>query len=60
MDLEDLKTVVKHLLKEKQLKSFTLKEKSAFVVKQLQSIEEQRGVMLKWNRKHSKSKNCLL
>ncbi len=43
LDLEDLKTVVGHLVEEKQLESFTLKEKSAFAVKQLQSIAEQRG-----------------
>ena len=56
LDLEDLKTVVGHLVEEKQLESFTLKEKSAFAVKQLQSIAEQRGVVLKWNRKPSKPK----
>lgn len=56
LDLEDLKTVVEHLVEEKQLESFTLKEKSAFAVKQLQSIAEQRGVVLKWNRKPSKPK----
>ena len=56
LDLEDLKTVVGHLVEEKQLESFTLKEKSAFAVKQLQSIAEQRGVVLKWNKKPSKTK----
>ena len=56
LDLEDLKTVMEHLAEEKQLESFTLKEKSAFAVRQLQSIAEQRGVVLKWNRKPSKPK----
>ena len=56
LNLEDLKTMVEHLAEEKQLNNFTLKEKSAFAVRQLQSIAEQRGVMLKWNRKPSKSK----
>jgi len=51
LDLEDLKTVMEHLAEEKQIESFTLKEKSAYVVKQFQSIAEQRGVALKWDRK---------
>ena len=56
LDLEDLKTVMEHLAEEKKLESLTLKEKSAYVVKQFQSIAEQRGVVLKWNRKPSKPK----
>ena len=56
LDLEDLKTVMEHLAEEKKLESLTLKEKSAYVVKQFQSLAEQRGVVLKWNRKPSKPK----
>ena len=56
LDLEDLKTVMEHLAEEKEMESLTLKEKSAYVVKQLQSLAEQRGVVLKWNRKPSKPK----
>lgn len=56
LDLEDLKTVVEHCEEEIQLESLTLKEKSAYVVRQLQSIADQRGVVLKWNRKPSKQK----
>ena len=43
LDLEDLKTVVGHLVEEKQLEIFMLKEKSAFAVKQLQSIAAPKG-----------------
>ena len=60
LDLEDLKTVMEHLAEEKKLESLTLKEKSAYVVKQFQSLAEQRGVVLKWNRKPSKPKKSLL
>ena len=56
LDLEDLKTVMEHLAEEKKLASLTLKEKSAYVVKRFQSLAEQRGVALKWNRKPSKPK----
>ena len=56
LDLEDLKTVMEHLAEEKEMERLTLKEKSAYVVKQLQSLAEQRGVVLKWNRKPSKPK----
>lgn len=56
LDLEDLKTVMEHLAEEKKLESLTLKEKSAYVVKQFQSLAEQRGVVLKWNRKPPKPK----
>ena len=56
LDLEDLKTVVEHLVEENQLESLTLKEKSAYAVKQLRYLAEQRDVVLKWNRKPSKSK----
>lgn len=56
LDLEDLKTVMEHLAEEKKLESLTLKEKSTYVVKQFQSLAEQRGVVLKWNRKPSKLK----
>lgn len=56
LDLEDLKIVMEHLAEEKKLESLTLKEKSAYVVKQFQSLAEQRGVVLKWNRKPSKPK----
>lgn len=56
LDLEDLKTVMEHPAEEKKLESFTLKEKSAYVVKQFQSLAEQQGVVLKWNRKPSKPK----
>ena len=56
LDLEDLKTVMEHLAEEKKLESLTLKEKPAYVVKQFQSLAEQRGVVLKWNRKPSKPK----
>ena len=38
LDLEDLKTVVEHHAKEKQLESLTLREKSVYVVKQFQSL----------------------
>ena len=47
---------MEHLAEEKEMESLTLKEKSAYVVKQLQSLAEQRGVVLKWNRKPSKPK----
>ena len=56
LNLEDLKMVVEHSEEETQLESLTLKEKSAYVVRQLQSIADQRGVVLKWNRKPSKQK----
>lgn len=56
LDLEDLKTVVEHLMEENQLESLSLKEKSAYAVKQFQHLAEQRDVVLKWNRKPSKSK----
>lgn len=56
LDLEDLKTVVGHLAEENQLESLTLKEMSASAVKQLQHLAERRNVVLKWNRKPSKSK----
>lgn len=48
LDLEDLKTVMEQ--------SLTMKERSTYVVKQFQSLAEQRGVVLKWNRKPSKLK----
>ena len=53
LDLEDLKTVVEHLAEENQLESLALKEKSTYAVKQFQDLAEQRGVVLKWNRKPS-------
>ena len=56
LDLEDLKIVMEHLAEEKKLESLTLKEKSTYAVKQFQSIAEQRGMVLKWNRKPSKPK----
>lgn len=56
LDLEELKTALGQLAEEKQLESLTLKEKSAYVVKQIQSLADQRGVLLKWNRKPSKPK----
>lgn len=56
LNLEDLRVAMGHLV-EKKMESLTLKERSAYAVKQLQSLAEQRGVVLKWNRKPSKPKN---
>nr|WP_308626605.1 DUF3795 domain-containing protein [uncultured Eisenbergiella sp.] len=56
LDLEDLKTVIGNIAEENGLESITLKEKAVYVVKQLLTLAEQRGVVLKLNRKPSKSK----
>ena len=56
LNLEDLRVAMGHLV-EKKMESLTLKERSSYAVKQLQSLAEQRGVALKWNRKPSKPKN---
>ena len=54
LDLGDLEVVMEHFAKESLPESLTPKEKSAYVVKQLESIAKQRGVVLKWNKKPSK------
>lgn len=56
LDVDDLETVMEHLAEESRLKKFALKEQAAYAVKQLQSLADQRGIVLKWNRKPPKSR----
>lgn len=56
LDLEDLKTVMEQAAIENQRNDIILKDRSVYMVKQLQMVAEQRNILLKWNKKPSKKK----